>query len=283
MRIDSLAISSYFLLILDLLFFFHFPLDELPVGRGLFEGNSAGLLGDLDSGGLHSREYLSGLSNVADRDNLVEKAGEGAGLRGGVLLVVIVDSLDLLRVRTIDSAGGLIVTLDNRVDVVPRQVLIADERADKLVLAEELTEIDDEIACNGEVRERPNEGVGGGEGHASERVRTVNIHSAATTDALTAGRAEGESGVVVGLNSNQEIENHKILLLVELVAVDTIGVGVGVPADHLKERHGALGSGLSAGSADDLRLVGGYDATDGHSWRCESTTEIISIISVVEL
>jgi hypothetical protein len=97
---------------------------------------------------------------------------------------------------------------------------------------------------------------------ASQGVNTVDVHSARTTDTLTARAAESQSRVNFVLNTDESVEHHGAgLLQVELVALHggLLARGVRIPAVDLEGLHGRVLRG------DGVDILSGLDGGIGAS------------------
>ena len=68
----------------------------------------------------------------------------------------------------------------------------------------------------------------------------------------------------MGLDGDEEVENHEVLRFVELVGVDALGVGGGVEAHELEEGGTFVGGGGGFGGGGGLlQGFGGGSGGDG--------------------
>lgn len=112
-------------------------------------------------------------------------------------------------VQTIQTAallGALAVLL-----VLRRRASRLQVWLDAAVLLVELSEVGHQVLHNVHVRQRVNVRVGlvaVNAAEARERVHTINVHGAATANALTARATEGQRGVELVLDLDQSIQHH---------------------------------------------------------------------------
>mmetsp|Transcript_42897 Transcript_42897/g.49741 ORF Transcript_42897/g.49741 Transcript_42897/m.49741 type:complete len:281 (-) Transcript_42897:82-924(-) len=207
---------------------------------------------------LQLQHHLDGVRDAARSDHSVQHLQQRRHLGVGRRLRRRAQELrGLLRVRPIDRLARVRVAAVHRVDVAPVQIHIPHERPDVLVLAEEVAQVNDEILDDREVGQRAHRRDVLGKRDARQAVDAVDVHRAASAHSFAARRAEGEAGVLMCLDGGQQIQHHEILLLVELIRLDTLVVRDGIESDDLQQCLAGLlvRHGVRAPIANHLRLV----------------------------
>lgn len=95
---------------------------------------------------------------------------------------------------------------------------------------------------------------------ASQGVHSVNIHSAASTNSLSATPAKGQGGVELVLDAHEGIKNHRSSFVqIQLVGLHPrlFGRGIGVPPVDLKGLDARIGGAFGVG-VDGRFAYGGH-------------------------
>jgi len=149
-------------------------------------------------------------------------------------------------------------------------------RLDGFVLLIKLGQVGDDVFHNVGVREGVDFcfllRVGWNAAQAGESVDTINVHRAATADALSAAPSESQGGINLVLNPDQRIQHHGT----GLIQIQSVGLHswlrgwlIGVPAVDVECLDLCLG--IVGGLLDRARLRWRYSGSRGVSgYRCEA-------------